>query len=362
MDTIEKKSKLAHIEYLIYLMAERNYRNGLPYFNVNYRKRRTLFKPLIANIFIGFNFLKAILSLFITEEFYSIIIGDFVYSLDFKAQFHLAIINLLFMYISVKFMNYVTKNNPHFWRTHSTGSNINEKSFQRIKHYFKIIESVLTFGFPTVYFIPCSLFAYLCYPSISLWLTIGLTWCIIFGITNGVLNEIYYWKFWYFLSFCYYSKHLLRKMNKTLKEMIEIRKKFNKNKEVMSILGSIDNIYRKLFSFNEFWSIFCFIHWLGVAVLMGNLLYQTLFGKLNIYIKIIFIVIAIGVIFFGYMVLIIIFCSSVVLEAKNTYKLLNRLNVKKEVLISTKTRIKVILVIIEFLIISEFLFTVNVIY
>ena len=37
------EKKLELIENVIYLIAERNYRNGFPYYNENFRKRQKLF-------------------------------------------------------------------------------------------------------------------------------------------------------------------------------------------------------------------------------------------------------------------------------------------------------------------------------
>jgi hypothetical protein len=67
------ENKIKLIENLIFLIGEKNYRNGFPYFNQNFKKRRKLFNPLIANTFITLIIFRDIISYFITNDFYSIL-------------------------------------------------------------------------------------------------------------------------------------------------------------------------------------------------------------------------------------------------------------------------------------------------
>ena len=77
------------LDNLFYLLGEKNYRNGFPYFNPNYRKRRKLFNPLISNTFMALIIIRDFISYFITEDFYSILIGDYLFKFDYKLQFNI---------------------------------------------------------------------------------------------------------------------------------------------------------------------------------------------------------------------------------------------------------------------------------
>src|SRR6195952_5189941 len=100
-----KELKLEQIEHLLYLLGEANYRNGFPYFNESYRKRKRLFNPKFINSLIIFYLIKSIISLFISDDFYSVIIGDFAYKLSIGKQFNLSIINTCLIVMSIRMVN-----------------------------------------------------------------------------------------------------------------------------------------------------------------------------------------------------------------------------------------------------------------
>ena len=87
-----KEKKLEQIEHLLYLLGEANYRNGFPYFNESYRKRKSHFNPKIINILLTIYLIKSIIALFISDDFYSVLIGDFSYKLSIKTQWNLIFI------------------------------------------------------------------------------------------------------------------------------------------------------------------------------------------------------------------------------------------------------------------------------
>src|SRR5689334_24510503 len=86
---LQEKSKFELLDNLVFLLGEKNYRIGFPYYNPNYAKRRKLFNPLFANTFIVFILIRDLISFFVTEDYYSLLIGDFVFKFNFKLQWNL---------------------------------------------------------------------------------------------------------------------------------------------------------------------------------------------------------------------------------------------------------------------------------
>jgi hypothetical protein len=82
-----KDKKLELIKKLLIIEGEKNYRNGYHIYNDNYQKRKRLFHPIILNAFFAIIMLRNLISFFIHENYYSIIIGDFLFNFEFKPQF-----------------------------------------------------------------------------------------------------------------------------------------------------------------------------------------------------------------------------------------------------------------------------------
>ena len=91
---LKQQRHLAQIEHLLYLVGEINYRNGFPHINEGYGKRKTLFKPLFFHTFITILVIKTIISLFITEDIYSVLIGDVSYKLPIRFHVTSTIFNV----------------------------------------------------------------------------------------------------------------------------------------------------------------------------------------------------------------------------------------------------------------------------
>ena len=90
-----------NFENLLYFIGEKNYRIGLNKFNENYRERKKIYNPYFINFTIISILLREILSLFIKEDYYSIIIGDFAYNWKFRLQWKITI----FVGIEIAFLN-----------------------------------------------------------------------------------------------------------------------------------------------------------------------------------------------------------------------------------------------------------------
>ena len=94
------------LDNLFYMLGEKNYRNGFPYFNPNYRKRRKLFNPLISNTFMALIIIRDFISYFITEDFYSILIGDYLFKFKYKIQINLTLFIPYFMVVFIQIVNH----------------------------------------------------------------------------------------------------------------------------------------------------------------------------------------------------------------------------------------------------------------
>src|ERR1700712_1526690 len=100
-----KELKLEQIEHLLYLLGEANYRYGFPYFNESYRKRKRLFNPKFINTLLIIYLIKSIIALFISDDIYSVIIGDFTSKLSIKRQFNFSYINGSLMVLSIRMVS-----------------------------------------------------------------------------------------------------------------------------------------------------------------------------------------------------------------------------------------------------------------
>src|SRR5882724_7874399 len=99
-------SNIEFIENMIYLIGEMVYRRGGHKFNDNYRKRSLLFNPFVINIVFIVIIIREIISLFITNEYLSQIIGDFAYNLKFKIQFKIIVFLAYSLMITMEINNY----------------------------------------------------------------------------------------------------------------------------------------------------------------------------------------------------------------------------------------------------------------
>ena len=144
--TLQAWNEISELDNLFYLLGEKNYRNGFPYFNPNYRKRRKLFNPLISNTFMALIIIRDFISLFITEDFYSILIGDWIYKFEYKLQLNLTIFNFYFMVVLIQILNHMKlKNNKNFQQILNTRFNPNLPSVKKMKYFIKFVEILFTY-------------------------------------------------------------------------------------------------------------------------------------------------------------------------------------------------------------------------
>ena len=132
---------------LMYLLGEQNFRNGFPYYNHNYRKRRLLFNPIIRNLFYVFMIRKDFISHYITEDYYAVLIGDFFHEFIFKFQLSLGITIPVLVNASVDIINHLfNKNNKTLKSLKSNEYNERIPTANKMKHIFSSVERLFTYS------------------------------------------------------------------------------------------------------------------------------------------------------------------------------------------------------------------------
>ena len=174
-------TRLTQIENWLYLIREQNYRNGFPYFNESYKKRRKLFNPLIANTLMAIITIRDIISLFLTEDFYSILIGNFCFKFDFKTQCYLTIIGLGTCHALIEITNFksIKVINIEKWRPNSLIA-------KKIRICIKRAEILFTYSLLFLGFNISFLLLSMNCSFIQLF-TFGLFWSILFAIFEFVI-------------------------------------------------------------------------------------------------------------------------------------------------------------------------------
>ena len=334
---IKRNNKLIFINNLNYLIGEMNYRNGYPFFNEDYRKRRILLKPLIGNTLMAIIIIRDIISFFISDDFYSLLIGDYLFKFQFKLQWNLFLIVMYIMVVLIQIVCHsVIKTNHKFNQVLKTSFNENLHGANQLRTRLDIIQGMnmatiqLTgFVFSFVFLSKDSSFVQL--------MTLGLFWSLFYSEFCAIMATMYISNLVYILYFCYYSRYLLNLENKRIKSLL-ISKKLITNSAVISVLRNIDIIYRKIMTFNEIWSPILMINWVCLAIMIAILsitilVVDSVIIRVSLLITLVFIL--------NYIINIVIFCSCLELEAKQTYKLLTQINAKINSRLSLNIRIKV---------------------
>ena len=338
-------NKLEQIEYLMFLVGEANFRCGFPNFNVKYRKRHKLFNPLFVNTFLLVYVIKSIISVFINDDTYSVLLGDFSYKIEITKQWNLLLLIASLYTICLIIANkWILKSRPKSRLSLLVGSDKHREKYSRLNKIIELAQKFICYSIFIFIFLIGLSFSFLSFTFIQ-FLLIGIAWSISFAIFAIILAGIVLGNIVYLLSFCYYSILSLKSINEILMNMVKNNKKIIKNSDIMNLLQDIDYIYSKINIFNMLWSMPLFFTMVTLASItaIGN--YAAFMVSFNSvyaqFARLLIQLIIIFVIFLGIIAPIIVFCSCVVLEAKNTYKLLNRLNVKNRVLISLRFRFKV---------------------
>jgi hypothetical protein len=145
----------------------------------------------------------------------------------------------------------------------------------------------------------------------------------------------------YFYIICLYLKLKLRNANNNIKKSFERKYKMTNNK-MKNILKSLDSTISEInIHNNDFWSKYLMIVLMVVIIVFDVVLFESLFGKMNLFFKIILFYVSITLFFL--LIILINTASSVSFEAKKSYKMLNKLfiNIGNNKQIRIRMRIKV---------------------
>ena len=276
-------------------------------------------------------------SLFITDDFYSILIGDYVFKFEFKHQLKVTVFINCCIVVFIRIVSHFkVKNDEMFGQIQKM--KFNESNAEKMKYWFKIAEKSISYSLLFSGFIVSFGLLSMSCSYIQLF-TFGLFWSISFALFGFVVTNQYLWNIVYLSVSCYYSFHLLKGMNRKIERVLK-QNKVIPSLQAIPILKSIDSTHRQIRNFNEFWSLVVLINWNGLVLMAAIHFITAFFGEIdNILVKSIFI--------FSFLILstlvlmIVIFGSSVVVEAKKTYKLLTKLNASKRLRIFLRLKIKV---------------------
>ena len=156
--------------------------------------------------------------------------------------------------------------------------------------------------------------------SITYLMTIGFFWSVLFSLSIYVLVVSFIWNLMYFLLISYYSRFLLKSENQRLERMVN--KKFIRSSDVFTHLRKIDGLYRKIIGYNEVWSNFIMINWFDLQIIT-SIIIVLIFVVDDFKIRLLFICGFLLVL--SFVVIIIIFCSSLNSESKKSHKYLSKL-------------------------------------
>jgi hypothetical protein len=168
---------------------------------------------------------------------------------------------------------------------------------------------------------------------------IEIFWALLFTAYNYFSPIIILSQMTYFYIICLYLKLKLRNANNSIRKCFE--KKYNiTNYRMKNILISLNSIILEINTYNtDFWSKYLMIVLMLIIIVFDILLFQTIFGKMSFYFKMI---LSYGsCLVFLLLIILINTASSVSFEANKSYKLLNKLFITHNKVVSIPMRIKV---------------------
>jgi len=175
--------------------------------------------------------------------------------------------------------------------------------------------------------------------SLQLFL-IEIFWALLYTAYVYFSININFSQMTYFYIICLYLKIKLKNSYNSIIKIFEGKYKMN-NYKMMNILKSLNSIILEIDNYNnDFWCKYLIIALMSLIIVFDVLLFQSLFGKISLFLKII--------LFYGSSILFLMLmilintASSVSSEVKKSYKLLNKLYIitaNNKVRISIKIKV-----------------------
>ncbi len=168
---------------------------------------------------------------------------------------------------------------------------------------------------------------------------IQIFWILLFTAYNYFCAKISFSQMTYFYIICLYLKLKLSNANNSITKSFEKKYKMN-NYRMKNILKSLNSIVSEINTYNnDFWSKYLMIVLIIVIIALDLLLFQSIFGKMNFFLKMILFYCSCSA--FSLLMILINTASSVSFEANKSYKLLNKMFITYNKQISIRMRIKV---------------------
>ena len=183
----------------MYLLGEQNFRNGFPYYNQNYRKRRLLFNPIIRNLFCVSFLTKDFISYQKIDDYYPRLIGDLFHDFQFKLQMSLAMtIAVIVVVLDELTKLFLLKHNETIKSMISNEYNERIPTANKMKHIFRSFERLFTYF---VYFNCFSMgLTFLSrYYTFNELMIFGIFWTLIFAQHSVYLMKHFSWNLLFFV-------------------------------------------------------------------------------------------------------------------------------------------------------------------
>ncbi len=313
------------------------YRIGLSLFSFGSQTRHRFNNPFFISSILLVGILKSTFAILIKrEKFIHLLIGDFIYFVDEQNFLNSCIILWGLLALSSQLL--------HYWKYYKNESPLYLKPFEMICGLVSpksiglinkedinqlLKRSQLTFKFSRTLIISFTfsgLFfsALILIPNSTIYLIlIEVFWVVFFTDFIYFSANINFSQMTYFYIICLYLKLKLRNANNSITKSFDRKYKMIYNR-MKNILKSFDSIISEINTYNnDLWSKYLMIFLVLLVVFIDLILFQSIFGKMNLFFKIILFYCA----FIAFLILIILIntASSVSFETKKSYKLLNKL-------------------------------------
>ena len=350
-------SKLLDQKYIVKSAGNHLYKCGLSYYKLSNCRKRRVISPKVISLLNLVIILRSILSMSLPDDSGKL----FVYLADYthvlKARYHInpAIIGVAVTQLIAQALHYLEfKQNKRpvylkpfvMFSGQCCPSDIgltNEDDIIKMARAFKAGFAVLyyvniTFAVTALIIAIVPLIPHYQWHELLLF---GLPWTVVFATYLLLTINMVCWVNLYFYIICQYERARLKQTNLDIKNKLET--KIRNYRSIMDLIRGLDSIYREIQEFNDsFWSKYTFILVSLQGFVINLFLYESLYGAMQWFIRIIFFYIALTSASFSLSYLAT--NSKIAKKAFQGYKSINALYIEYDKWsLPTLTRLKVIL-------------------
>lgn len=317
------------------------YQIGLSHFGFQNKQRSLLFKPKLILVVLTLLSVKSFLSIFIDNDIYLIIIGDFAYDWKLKKQFNLLMLLSTILPIGTQILHYYyyLRNDSTYLQTltqmNKNVVNLSPDSIPKSSKWLLImINSIARLLLPYG-------FMFICFGSYCLSRTIvevlllGLPWSVFYGLFGTFVGHIYLYQIIYFLVLSYDCKLEFRAINDRLRLAVNhINNRFKRETILINTFTKLYKNHQTFEKLDRFWSVYLFYNWIAMSSLLGLYLLLILFGDLGLAITTLFEVIFCSAV--EYLAILVYSANIVFCETNDTHKIIASLATKTDLNIKIK--------------------------